>query len=138
MQNLCTKEDHFLEDRSMWVAILSDDTKIYADDNRPGCEPASAWLRLTAYLKSSKLKIIKFGIKFRDHYEWLPDNCDGYFFVNGVLGALFSDKTLSYQILGYVENDKIICRYYSIPALLVRETTIRDLKDSPSLFMNKE
>jgi hypothetical protein len=137
---LCTnKDDSFIEDKSVWVAVLNDGTTIYADDNRLNLTPSSAWLRLKLYLNKHKLSIIKLGIRFRSHYEWLPENADGYYFANGISASLFSGKNIYYQILGYIEDEKIICRHYLTPSLIVNRTTIKDIdKECDSLWQKKD
>ncbi len=124
----------FLEDKTVWVAVLSDNTTVYADDYYDELEPVSAWLRLKDYLAKNKLSIIKFGLRFRDNYKWLPENCDGYYFANGAVAMLFSNQTIEYKVIGYIENDQLICRSYSVPALLLGQVTIRDITDSISLW----
>jgi hypothetical protein len=135
---VCTQIDDFIKEKSVWVAVLSNGETIYADDNRDGLEPKSAWKRLKEYVSANNLQVVRFGIKFRSHQEWLPDNCPGYFFANGIGATLFTNKNINYQILGYVEDGKIICRHFIIPSLLVGTITVRDLKDSPSLLMNPQ
>lgn len=135
---ICIKEDDFLEDKSYWIATLSNGVVVYGDDGRPGETVSSAWLRLTQYLVDNCLTIVKFGIKFRDHYEELPSNKDGYYFSHGVLGGLFCEKNISYQVLGYVEDDMVWCWHYITPSLVRSQITSKGLdRKSPCLFINR-
>ena len=129
--------DDFIRDKTIWFVILSDGMTIFQDDGRPGLEQACAWIRLQEYLRENPgLKINKFGIKFRSHTEFLPDNCDGYYFSNGILKAMQSEESREYKILGYIEDRQIICRWYAVPELVIINTTVKPLKDSINLISN--
>ena len=63
---LCTEECDFLEDKTIWVAVLSNGLTIYQDDERSGKEPV-AWKRLKEYCQSESLNIVGMHLKFRSH-----------------------------------------------------------------------
>ena len=48
---LCTEECGFLEDKTIWVAVLSNGLTVYQDDERSGKEPI-AWKRLKRKLEN--------------------------------------------------------------------------------------
>lgn len=133
--NVSFFSDEFLCDKTVWIAILSDGLSVYQDDARPGRDPSSAWVRLTSYLKQNPdLKITKLGVKFRSHTEWLPENMSGYYFSNGILRGMQSTESQEYKVLGYVEDDRIVCRWYSVPELIVINTTTKELTSSVNLI----
>ena len=77
---------------------LSSGETIFQDDNRDGCDPSSAWLRLSEYVKENKLSINCMRLRYWDHMVFLPDSADGYYFskgasfdsVSGVAGNFYS------------------------------------------------
>ena len=57
--HLCTSiEDPFLEDKTIWVAILKSGRYVYQDDNRPNIKEPIAWKRLGSYILESEDSIV--------------------------------------------------------------------------------
>lgn len=119
MSNLCFSYDYFLEEECIWVAKLSDGTTVYQDDNRPGIEPVSAWIRLGEYLKENSDKWIKeIQLKFGTHEISVAGEKDLYFYSHGLLASV--TKSCGYHIIGWNTNDKEIIRvHYKKPELII-------------------
>lgn len=125
---ICETEDSFLEDKPIWVAVLSNGQKVYQDDDRKGLEERSAWLRLKSYLSKNNLKINSFYLKFRSNIlVILPANSSGYFFSKGIMASTGYGKNIYYFSIGHIENQKVFIKKIQIPELLLFEQETRDL-----------
>jgi len=106
---VCTQIDSWLEDKylmeSRWEVELSDGTRVYQDDGRPGMEVQSAWERLWSHCENHCLYIIDMTLKNRSHVEHVGNGCDGFFFSRGVYGG-FGNFQESY--LTGILNDGIL------------------------------
>ena len=136
---ICTKEDSFIFERPRWVAILSDETKVYQDDDRPNLEIKSAWIRLKKHVKENKLKIKKVYFQFRSNiFDVFPENAEGYYFSNGVIGQLSSDYSINLFIFGEIIGDIARIKSIKVPELIVINEENRQLKnlDIDPVIMN--
>ena len=124
-----------LEGDPMWVVTLSNGLTVYNDDGRTDVEPASAWLRLQEYCRKNDLTIQTFRLRFRSHWEHAPANKDGYIFCYSALGSLFSDHTIGFYIIGYLENGKLIVQKWRVPELILDSTEERNLEDYRNLLI---
>ncbi len=119
---LSTSIDSYIRDKdeAIWIADLSNGDTIYMDDNRPGEEPASAWLRLRDYIKETNYNIERFYLKFRSHIEMpLPDKALGYFFCKRALAGLSSGVTIHSFMIGTLREYEVIhTEDWQVPALL--------------------
>lgn len=114
---IATQWDDWLEDqdKAVWVA----DTnlgRVYQDDGRPGFL-YSAWERMII----AQPKITRLGLRFRDHYEWLPENKAGYYFIKSILKGPLMEKDFHYYIIGYLEDGVVKCKKFKIPELIIDE-----------------
>ena len=135
---ICTHIDKFLEEKSMWYAVLSDGVKVYQDDNRPGLSCPSAWIRLGNYVRNNNLSICEIGVKFRSHIESVAKNKDAYFFSNGVM-SWAGGKSVKTLNLGYIKDDgKFIIRKFVTPELTIEETEIREVNTDISFVIKNE
>ena len=127
---LCRESDDFLDEKTIWIANLSNDETIYQDDERVGRQPHSAWLRLKAYLKESDLKIKSFAFKFRSHHVQLPRPQDGCYFTKAILGQQDNATDLHFFVYGnYIRGKNIDCVWYRIPEIIVFNTRNKKEED---------
>jgi len=139
---ICTALDDFLDEKTIWIATLSDGTKVYQDDERPGITEHSAWIRLGWHIQNTGLRIVALQARFRSHVEEIPRNAPGYFFARGALGH-FGGKTRKsstkhYLIMGAQNGDEIPCHWYKAPELLIEKTVVKKLSEveSPYFIQN--
>jgi hypothetical protein len=124
---ICEKEDNFLEDKTIWVAVLSNGQTVYQDDNRIDYEEKSAWLRLKRYISENQLKIKTFYIKFRSNTVLsTPSDASGYFFSKGIMGSVATSNVF-YYLVGHIENGKVYIKKFKIPELLCFDQEVREL-----------
>jgi hypothetical protein len=134
MTTVCLAEDDFTQEQSLrhrqaeWRAQLSDGTVVIMDDNRPGVQPASAWLRLARHVQEHNLAICRLWLQFRTHVEQdiLPANAEGYYFCKSALGFLTLKDTLHFFLVGYLTNGKIMVQKWCVPELLLLSVETRD------------
>lgn len=139
---ITTYEDDFIRSRyesfTRWIAYLDDGTKVYQDDGRPletdqdenwKDVTIPAWLRLKTYCKINNRYIKQLILQFRDHFEPLPPNKDGYMFKFGA-GAVWGGPTHQQYVVGYVENGRLYKFVYNIPELIIHST--KDLEVDPN------
>ena len=123
---VCKEYDNYVEEHEpCWIVVLSNGETIYQDDERY-IETPSSWIRLEQYIRNNNLKIIRLVLKFRSHYEELPQNKDGYFFVNQITKDLFGPQK-SYFITGYLESNCLICQKWALPELIKVNEYSREL-----------
>jgi hypothetical protein len=138
---VCTAEDDYTLEQKLhcarWYARLSDGTVVISDDDRPGAEPASAWLRLGKYLTGNPgLSIREFWVGFRDsnvHTGIVPENAEGYFFRKSVLGFLNDNVTLGFFLLGHLENGTVHVQRWKVPEMILVEKETRNPFDSQAV-----
>lgn len=127
---ICNYEDDFIFEKPMWIALLSNGEKVYQDDGRPNLEDYSAWIRLRSYLKETKLKITSLYFRFRSNIVYLlPENAEGYYFSNGVIGQLSSDFSINLFVCGEINGNIARIRNIKIPELLVMSEEDRIIED---------
>lgn len=152
---ICTEYDQWLknQDKTVWMiegrnlpyygstAPIFNYT-IYQDDGRPGVEEPKAWARLKEFYKKNSYQyqeIIRFGLGFRDHIEWLPVQYPkGIYFSLGAAGDMLWQHTTNYYVLGVVECDKVHKYWYRIPEVQLEQETWDPLPDEgdPRLIWN--
>ena len=127
---ICNYEDDFIFEKPMWIALLSNGEKVYQYDGRPNLEDYSAWIRLRSYLKETKLKITSLYFRFRSNIVYLlPENAEGYYFSNGVIGQLSSDFSINLFVCGEINGNIARIRNIKIPELLVMSEEDRIIED---------
>ena len=136
---ICNYEDDFIFEKPMWIALLSNGEKVYQDDGRLNLADYSAWIRLSSYLKETKLKITSLYFRFRSNIVYLlPENADGYYFSNGVIGQLSSDFSINLFVCGEIKGNIARIRNIKIPELIViseEDRVIENFSISP-IIMN--
>jgi hypothetical protein len=140
MVYVCKSEDAFLEDKTVWFVDLTNGERIWMDDDRPGTEPRSAWLRLGMYVNENKLGIKQVCLKFRSHLECpLPANAAGYFFAKKAIAITGWDGTMTSYLVGHFQDGLIHVQEWSTPELLQQRLSTRkpsDLELPECLIMN--
>lgn len=127
---ICEKEDIFLEDKTIWVAVLSNDKIVYQDDNRDVYTEKSAWLRLKKYIFDNKLKIKSFYLKFRSNVSLItPNDSAGYFFSKGIMASVSNSQTVFYYSIGHIENGNVYIKKIKIPELIMFDQEVRSIYD---------
>ena len=116
---LCIEDCSFLEDKTIWVASLSNGIFVYQDDNRSGKEPV-AWKRLADYCNSENVDISGMYIKFRSHVIQMPDGEDveGYYFCYGAHKEFDETMTRYHYVCGICQNQKLKYDWYTTPELI--------------------
>ena len=139
---LCIAECDFLEDKSIWIAELSNGITVYQDDNRSGKETV-AWKRLGIYCESENVDISGMRLRFRSHVVHIEsgDDIDGYYFAYGAHKEFDEQVTRAHYVCGFCRQGIINCSWYSIPELLLtrdstRKTNSDDIKDG-RLILNQ-
>ena len=131
---ICTQEDGFIleifDANTRWIATLSDGTRVYQDDERPGLETSSAWIRLREYLaERPELKIDNMVIQFRSNMIHVNDGpVDGFFFCKAALGSPVMPKTVGFFVVGTIKNGILKTRKYRVPELLLDCEEERDIE----------
>jgi hypothetical protein len=76
------------------------------------------WLQLKEYLRvNPDIWIKSFYLRFRDHYEHIATDKDGYFLHLGAQ-CYYGSPTQNLMIAGYVENGLIKRRRFIVPELV--------------------
>ena len=133
--DLCFCRDEFIhENKTIWVAELSDGRRVFQDDGRPGLETPSAWVRLGNYIKRCEgdVRIVGLYLWFRSHKVVAAlDNAPGYYFANGIEKVFDSTVDRGYYVTGWLMKDrsKIRCHRWRTPELLVIETEDRPIEE---------
>lgn len=130
---ICTKWDDWLreyyESKTMWTCELTDGTIVYQDDDRPGTQPESAWLRLKSYCENNGLGIEFMRIQFRSHIKDVGRGADAFFFCKSVLGGMMMVNNVHFYIVGTIENGHLVTNKWQVPSLLLHETEERCIED---------
>lgn len=118
---ICTKEDSFLDEKVIWIALLSDDQIVFQDDDREGTYHHSAWVRLKDYCEQEGVYIEDLKIKFRSHVVPIPKS-DGYHFIKGV-GCMVGFDPEEFFIVGTLENGTLKRTWYKVPEIVENKTS---------------
>lgn len=139
--SLCTQPDEFLEEKAIWIVTLSDGTKVYQDDDRPGVDEPSAWIRLGHYLREAGLGIVGMELRFRSHVVPLPSDVPGYYFARGIKrDAIAGSKNQHFLCAGIQIGDTVVYGWFRTPELLNERQVVKkvDEVEPPWLFQNPE
>ena len=125
-------------DRSATFEVdLSDGRTVYSDDDRPGLEIPSTWVRLRRYLYSTQLSITGYRLRFRSNVIHIGYNVDGYYFSKALLYSFGSEQSYNFIVAGTLNNNKLLISRYSNPSLQLEETEYREVNtDSECLIIN--
>ena len=122
---VCTQEDGYIQElmdtQTRWIADQSNGERVYQDDDRPGVEINSAWIRLGQYVKANNLAITHMRLQFRSHFinvnNGPTDKVEGFFFSKSALGSPGMARTVDYYIAGTLRNGILETRRWQIPEL---------------------
>lgn len=135
MNNLIsTQFDDFLIEqqvhKTMWYALLSDGIVVIQDDGHPD-KLGSSWLRLKDYIGLTGLFISKVWFAFRNNEvkNFLPDNAEGYFFINNVV-ATDGSPSFSFYIFGWLDGDVVRTKRFKIPECVLFDEGHRSRDDA--------
>jgi len=139
MNELCTQPDEFLEEKAIWIATLTDGTKVYQDDDRPGVSEPSAWIRLGRYLKEHGLGIVEMELRFRSHVIPLPKDAPGYYFARGIKRDAAAGSVNEHFLCAGVQiGDTVVYGWFRAPALINERQVVKkvDEVEEPYFFQN--
>ena len=127
------------EQEVRWIAKLSDGRRVFQDDDRPGLEEISAWLRLKAYIDNNELNIDNITLQFRSHMVSVNNEpVDGFFFRKAALGVWGSDRSFNLYNFGTLKNNKLYVTKWYVPELEVYGTEEREIEPHlDSIIYNK-
>ena len=116
---LCLEDGLFLEDKTIWVASLSNGLIVHQDDGRWSKEH-EAWKRLFDYCANEKQNIIGMYLKFRSHVKQMPDGDDveGYYFSYGAHREFDETITRKYYVCGVSIEGRLNYDWYTTPELI--------------------
>jgi hypothetical protein len=129
--SLCFEQDDYVrelqDDRktAIWVAGLSDGSTVYADDNRPGVEPYSAWTRLKRFVETKCLAITSLELRFRSNSISIHVG-EASFFCRAGLGFFNGGSQIDFFIVGWMKNGILTVQRYSVPDLILVDQEIRE------------
>ncbi|NDA64586.1 MAG: hypothetical protein EBX50_21535 [Chitinophagia bacterium] len=109
---------------------LSNGLKIYSDDNRPGLEEPSTWIRLQEYITREQVDITGFRIRFRSNVQHIGYGADGYYFAHASLSHFGDSKSLDYYVVGTLKNHELKVKRFEKPALINMQEDVRNWKEA--------
>ena len=123
---LCIEDCNFLEDKTIWVASLSNGLVVRQDDDRAGKEPV-AWKRLAKYCSYESIDIDSLYLKFRSHQVHMQEGPDvqGYYFCYGAHKEFDENITRQHYGCGVLVNGFLEYEWYETPALVSTKTNNR-------------
>lgn len=132
---ICTVEDSYVRHSLRWVVRLNDGTIVYQDDDRPGENPPSAWLRLRQHCIETGAYPVEMRLQFGTNIVPLPADKDGYFFSKFAYAVWGQVETGYGYVAGYLQDGRVHATTYQTPELLRITSDVRDVaEDSPNLI----
>ena len=128
---------HYAEGNPRWEVVLSNNERIFQDDDRPNVRPRSAWLRLGKYCEENELYIKEMTIMFRDNAYALPSNMDGYFFSKGARGMFGNPRTLHLFLVGTLQGGRLEVSCWKVPEMLSEWTEERDPDEAKECLITR-
>lgn len=140
---VCRGEDDYTAElqtdrgQALWQAELSSGEVVTMDDQRPGVDEPSAWVRLGHYCRRNGLHVRRLWLKFRSNVarDILPADADGYFFCKSVVGMMNSTETYHFYLVGCLRDGELVVQRWQVPELVRIEQERRAVDyDSPCLI----
>jgi hypothetical protein len=131
--NVCKIDDEFIRDSLRWIVNLNNGDTIYQDDDRPGIEPRSAWVRLKRYCEAHGLYIVRMRIQFRSNaVEVGVSDARGYYFARTAM-AVWGEETHHGYIAGHLDAEgKVHYVHWLTPSLIPIEQGVRAVSPEQS------
>jgi len=126
---ICTEQDSFLDEKTIWIARLSDGNTVFQDDDREGDFHPSAWIRLKDYCDSKGVYIDSLSIRFRDHKVDVP-KAEAYHFIKSV-GCMVGFPEEHFFIVSLLKQDKLERTWYKVPEIVEDEVSEVKTEDIP-------
>ncbi len=126
---ICTQEDSFLDEKTIWIATLSDGSTVFQDDDREGDFHPSAWIRLKDHCDSKGVYIDSLSIRFRDHKVEVP-KAEAYHFIKAV-GCMVGFAEEHFFIVSLLKQDKLTRNWYKVPEIVIDESSVVTAEDIP-------
>lgn len=126
-------DDYLLEkyDREACFEVdLSNGLRVYSDDDRPGREIPSTWLRLRDYISKEKVDIVGFRVRFRSNVNHIGYGDDGYYFAHAALFSFGGDRVAEYYTAGKLKNGILSVTRFEKPAMDIMLSENRDWKEA--------
>jgi hypothetical protein len=130
---LCLEPDSFLDEKTIWIAVLSNGLSVYQDDDRPGVTEPCAWKRLGKYVSEDGLDVIGVYIKFRSHTEKANISCEnqdskGVYFSYGIIKSVDDTVDRKYYTLGFYAGDELKYDWFLVPEIVKTDQTTRRIE----------
>lgn len=125
--------EDYLEGNPVWVVKLNDGTTVYRYDHP---DVGNSWENLFYYCKENSLYIVEFSIGFRDNFQSLPSNKDGYFFRRMARGS-FSGSVMQFFLVGYIDKDSVKVYKYKVPEITLDSEEVRSIEESDISLIRK-
>ena len=139
---VCKQFDEFIQTYAectpRWEVVLNNNERIFQDDDRPGMQPKSAWLRLREYCEEHNLYIKEMTIMFRDNVFALPSNADGYFFSKGARGMFGSTRTMLLFFVGTLQSGRLEVSCWKVPEMLKEWTEERNPNEANECLIQRK
>lgn len=137
MEIVTKVEDDFVKHQMRWVVVLSNGETVYQDDNRPGLDEPSAWLRLKQYVADNNLNIIEFWLQFRTNRVLVePRAASGYYFSKSAFGVWGEESKEGY-VAGALVDGRVVGMLWKVPELIAVESINREVPlDAKPLILN--
>ena len=131
---LCLKEDCFLEDKAIWIAVLSNGLSVCQDDDRPGVSEPCAWKRLGKYVAEDGLDVVGVYIRFRSHTEKANVSCEnqnvkGVYFSYGIIKSVNDTVDRKYYTFGFYAGEELKYDWFLVPEIVKTDETTRRIEE---------
>ena len=131
---LCIEHCDFLEEKTIWVAAISNGLVVMQDDYRSGRVEPIAWKRLSKYCGEQEVDIVGMYLKFRSHIVPMPDgdSVQGYYFAYGAHREFDESVTRQHYVCGVVEQGRLNYAWYTTPELEETKSHTRKIRPDDS------
>jgi len=122
-----------------WIAILSNNQKVFGEDNSPSDINSSKWIRLKEYLNDNKLRIKELILKFRSNELNIPiDTSTNWVYLSKAVGKEWTaSDTDKFFVVGWNDTDNTIKkRWYKIPELVEHREVSEKISDQQPEFLH--
>lgn len=111
----------YVRSQPIWIANLSDGSKFYQDDGRPGVSVPAAWTRLKAQCCNDNVDIVGIDLQMRRRLirDIVPGGAAAYFFVNSHVRDVQSSFEARAKLFGWldIDSEQFRINAYRVPDL---------------------